>query len=60
MAMSQSIEVRPYGTTKNGAAVEEYTLTNGSTLEVKIITYGGIITSIRVPDHKGNEHGRGR
>lgn len=54
MAMSQSIEVRPYGTTKNGAAVEEYTLTNSSTLEVKIITYGGIITSIRVPDHKGN------
>lgn len=42
-----------YGTTADGVAVEEYTLTNAAGMEVKIITYGGIITSIRVPDRNG-------
>ncbi len=46
------IKHKPYGTTSDGKAVEEYTLTNANGMEVKIITYGGIITSIKVPDHK--------
>jgi aldose 1-epimerase len=47
-----------YGTTQDGQDVYEYTLTNGPNgadkkgLEVKIITYGGIITSIMAPDYK--------
>lgn len=45
--------MREYGTTKDGQIVHEYTLTNESQMEVKIITYGGIITSIRVPDRNG-------
>jgi len=49
-----SIQSRPYGTTSDGIDVEEYTLTNANGMEVKIITYGGIITSIRVPDRYGN------
>jgi aldose 1-epimerase len=48
-----TIEKRPYGTLSTSAAVDEYTLTNANQAEVKIITYGGIITSIRVPDRKG-------
>lgn len=45
-----------YGTTAGGQGVLEYTLTNASKIpmEVKIITYGGIITSIKVPDKWGN------
>ena len=45
-----------YGTTADGQDVYEYTLTNSSKkpMEVKIITYGGIITSIVVPDKWGN------
>jgi aldose 1-epimerase len=43
-----------YGTTANGQNVDEYTLTNANGMEVKIITYGGVITSIRVPDRNGN------
>lgn len=39
-----------YGTTKGGSAVHQYTLANAHGLEVKIITYGGIITSVRLPD----------
>ncbi|WBL23782.1 aldose epimerase family protein [Zunongwangia sp. HRR-M8] len=39
-----------YGTTANGEKVEQYTLTNEAGMEVKIITYGGRITSLKVPD----------
>src|SRR3990172_3761256 len=38
-----------YGTTADGKDVYEYTLTNHKMMEVKIITYGGIITSIKAP-----------
>lgn len=48
------MEMASYGTTADGQEVEEYTLTNANGMEVKIITYGGIITSIRVPDRNGN------
>ena len=41
-----------YGTTAGGQDVYEYTLTNANRMEVKIITYGGIVTSIKVPDRK--------
>lgn len=48
------ISSAPYGTTADGVAVDEYTLTNANGMEVKIITYGGIITSLKVPDRYGN------
>jgi aldose 1-epimerase len=41
-----------YGTTAGGEDVYEYTLTNTKGMEVKIITYGGIITAVNVPDRK--------
>jgi aldose 1-epimerase len=37
----------------NGQAVERYTLDNGRGMGVKVITYGGIIQSIDVPDRLG-------
>lgn len=43
----------PFGVTTQGAAVERYTLTNGSGLEATIITYGGVLTALRVPDRSG-------
>src|SRR5262245_46436996 len=46
--------MQPYGTTSDGQAVDEYIVTNASGMEVRVITYGGIITSIRVPDRDGN------
>jgi aldose 1-epimerase len=52
--VAASVEVSSYGTTADGVEVDEYTLTNDNGMEVKIITYGGIITSIRVPDRDGN------
>lgn len=45
-----------YGTTSSDQDVYEYTLSSAGKkqMEVKIITYGGIITSIVVPDNWGN------
>jgi len=44
-----TITVEPFGTV-DGQPVDRYTLTNSRGVEVKIITYGGIVQSIRVPD----------
>lgn len=41
------------GQLPNGTAVEEYTLTNAHRLEVKVLTRGATITSVRVPDRNG-------
>jgi len=37
----------------NGQSVELYTLTNSNGAKMKVITYGGIITELHVPDRKG-------
>ena len=51
---SPSLQVQPFGTTTDGQDVDEYILTNANGMEVRIITYGGIITSVQVPDRSGN------
>jgi aldose 1-epimerase len=51
---SSSVHVHPFDPTKDGQAVDEYVLTNANDMEVRIITYGGTITSVRVPDRSGN------
>ncbi len=42
-----------FGFTPDHQRVDRYTLTNSSGMQVKIITYGGIVQSIRVPDRHG-------
>ncbi|MGV8090266.1 MAG: aldose epimerase family protein [Mangrovibacterium sp.] len=37
----------------NGQTVERYTLTNNNGAMMKVITYGGIITELHVPDRNG-------
>ena len=39
--------------TKDGTVVHRYVLTNSRGMEVKLITYGGAIQSLRVPDRRG-------
>jgi len=36
-----------------GKAVDRYTLTNSNGMTVKILTYGGIIQDLQVPDRSG-------
>jgi aldose 1-epimerase len=47
------ISQKSFGKTKNGSAVSLYTLTNSHGALVQITNYGGIITSIKVPDRHG-------
>jgi aldose 1-epimerase len=42
-----------FGKTGDGRPVALYTLTNSKGMEVRAMTYGGIIVSIRVPDKNG-------
>ncbi len=45
--------MRDFGRTADGRAVEEYRLRNVAGVEVRFITFGGIITSVRAPDRQG-------
>ena len=47
------IDKEAYGTTPDGEKVELFTLTNSNGIKVGIINYGGIVTSIEVPDRDG-------
>ncbi|MFA6979532.1 MAG: aldose epimerase family protein [Ignavibacteriaceae bacterium] len=48
------IEKSSFGKTKQGTEVFLYTLKNHNKVSVSITNYGGIITSIKVPDKNGN------
>jgi aldose 1-epimerase len=47
-----STTVEPFGSTPDGTAVERWTLTNGD-MTVRVLTYGGIVQSLEVPDASG-------
>ncbi|HXG64998.1 MAG TPA: aldose epimerase family protein [Blastocatellia bacterium] len=49
----QNIQKQAFGKTPDGTPVELYTLTNARGAEAKIMTYGGIVVSLRVPDRNG-------
>ena len=48
-----TVKKESFGKTADGQNVDLYKLTNAKGMEVKITTYGGIITSLKVPDRKG-------
>ena len=43
----------PFGTTPAGEAVDLLTLTSAHGMELRVMTYGGIIVSLKVPDRNG-------
>ena len=42
-----------FGVARNGAALDLYTLSNPGGMRVQVTNYGGIVTSLLVPDRKG-------
>src|ERR1700744_5232006 len=44
---------RAFGTTPDGTPVALYTLRNKNGVEARIMTYGGIVQSLKVPDKNG-------
>ena len=48
-----TLDHAPYGTTRDGQAVEIYTMTNDHGLQVRFLSYAGVITEIHVPDRAG-------
>lgn len=47
------VESSYFGSTDDGIEIQEYILKNNHGMMVKIISYGGIITSLEIPDNKG-------
>jgi aldose 1-epimerase len=48
-----SITKEPFGSTAEGP-VDRYTLTNASGMRIRVLTYGGTIQAIEVPDRRGH------
>ena len=49
-----TVQKTPFGSTIDGEEVDQFILSNNSGMEIRIITYGGIITSWTAPDKNGN------
>ena len=50
---SAAISKEPFGRTQDGTPVDRYTLTNRHGMRLRILTYGGILQTIDVPDRRG-------
>ncbi len=53
MTSAVDVAVSAFGTMPGGRTVERYTLTNAAGIEASILTYGGIVRSLLVPDRHG-------
>jgi aldose 1-epimerase len=50
--VSVAVSARPFGTLPNGSSVDLYTVA-AEGIEIRAMTYGAIITSLKVPDRAG-------
>ncbi len=50
---AQNIIKSDFGKSQDGTMIDEYTLKNVNGMELKVITYGGRITSLKVPNKDG-------
>ena len=52
--MTRGVASEMFGCTRDGQPVERLTLTNGRRSQMVLLTYGGAIAAIRVPDRAGD------
>src|SRR5512142_403433 len=52
-ANAAAISKAAFGKTADGKPIDIYTLTNAKGVEARIMTYGGTLVSLKVPDRKG-------
>jgi aldose 1-epimerase len=50
---AMKVKREPFGRLPDGTSVDIYTLRNASGLEARIMTYGAILVSLKVPDRNG-------
>jgi aldose 1-epimerase len=48
-----TLQKQPYGRLADGAAVEKYALSTSRGITAELISYGGILTSLTMPDRRG-------
>src|SRR5262245_13116647 len=53
MKAEEKLAHSEFGKMPDGTAIQIYTLTNHNGIEARITNYGGIITSLKVPDRSG-------
>lgn len=53
MTAAITVKKSDFGKMPDGAPVSLYTITNSKGMEARIITYGGILVSLKTPDRKG-------
>ena len=53
-ASVMGIEVRPYGTTKDGVGVKQFALKSATGFRAVLIDYGATLVSLETPDRDGN------
>jgi len=51
--MQSNLTITEFGTSAEGRRADLYTISNGRGAEVRVTNYGGIVTSIKVPDRRG-------
>jgi aldose 1-epimerase len=54
-AAAADVMLAPYGKTRDGREVTQVTLRNDRGMEVRLITYGAIVTDVVVPDARGRK-----
>src|SRR3990170_3793394 len=48
-----TIKKEAFGETPSGRQVDRYTLTNTKGMRMKVLTFGGVVQKLRVPDRNG-------
>lgn len=52
-ASSAGVTKKPFGKMPDGTPIDLYILSNGKGMTAKVMTYGGIVTELQVPDKAG-------